>query len=95
MFSVGTLYLSYTIFNCVVTYLLLSEMLQIGAEVNMVDEKLRDELMAMKKKFNLMKVISITKKICIQKDTIKHTKLGVKIGKVFAFSEIEGTSALS
>lgn len=70
-------------------------MLQYGAEANLVDEKLRDELMAMKKKLVLMKVITITKKIHLKKDTIRYNSFGEKIGKAFAFSEIEVKKGLA
>lgn len=85
--SLGALFNCYAFFNLFVIFGLLTEMLKHGAEANEVDEKLRDEFMAMKKKAVLMKSICKTKLICLKKDTIVIDDLGVKNGQIFAFSE--------
>ena len=64
--DLGILFNSYAFFNLLTMFGLFSQTLIYGAEANLVDEKLRDEIMAMKKKTGLMEVICQSKKVMLK-----------------------------
>lgn len=93
----GALRCIQAVFNLIVFFVIFSVAVRYGAEANLVDEKIRDELVAIKKKLDIMNILSYTRKVYTRKQEKYHycPMTGGIMGKVYIFKKINVKEGLA